>query len=50
MLETYLKKNPETRVTLSIDFTDETQTHPVNVELWFSPTEVKSYAFLLEMR
>ena len=50
MLETYLKKNSETRVTLSIDFTDETQTHPVNVEFWFSPTEVKSYAFLLEMR
>ena len=50
MLEQYLRKNNGSKVTLSIDFTDHSQTHPINIEMWFSPTEVDSFAFLLGMR
>ena len=35
---------------MSIDFTDHSQTHPVNVEFWFSPTELESYKFLFRMK
>ena len=49
-LVTYLNSNNESKASLSIDFTDISQTHPVNVEMWFSPTEKESYEFLLEMR
>ena len=42
-LVTYLNSNNESKASLSIDFTDISQTHPVNVEIWFSPTEKESY-------
>lgn len=37
-------------LTLSLDFTDRSLSHTVNLEVWFSPTEQSTYAFLLEMR
>jgi len=43
MLEQFVKENNQTRIAISIDFTDSTQTHPINVEFWFSPTEKQSY-------
>jgi hypothetical protein len=46
----FITANPETKVTISIDFTDHSQTHLVNLELWFSPTEKQSYEFLFEMQ
>ena len=42
-LVTYLNSNIESKAALSIDFTDLSQTRPVNVEMWFSPTEKESY-------
>lgn len=30
-LQDYIKKNPEARTTLTIDFKDHTQTHPINI-------------------
>ena len=38
-----MKGNAGETVALSIDFTDGTLTHDVNVEVWFSPTEGESY-------
>lgn len=49
-LRDYLQANNNSQAALSIDFTDDSQTHPVNVELWFSPTEASSYEFLLKMK
>lgn len=45
-----MKGNPDKIVSLSIDFTDISQTHPVNVQVWFSPTERQSYLFLLDIK
>jgi hypothetical protein len=49
-LATYLRKNSSARVSLSIDFADDSQTHPINIEFWFSPTEAASYRFLLGLK
>lgn len=45
-----IKENSDGRITLSIDFTDRSLTHKVNLEVWFSPTEKSSYAFILAMK
>ena len=49
-LRDYLQASNNSQAALSIDFTDDSQSHPVNVELWFSPTEASSYEFLLKMK
>ena len=40
----------EETVVVSIDFYDHSQSHPINVEVWFSPTEPESYDFILDMQ
>jgi hypothetical protein len=34
---------------LLLDFTDHTQTHPINLELWLSPVDAAAYEFILSL-
>lgn len=50
MLSEFIKDNKDTTVTVTLDFTERTLTHNINLEVWFSPTESSSYEFLLGIK